>query len=157
MRTALLLLALSLAACGDDPTPPAANIHVTAANSAEPAPAAGNQAAARQEDDDDSSADAAGVLRRYYGFIAKGAWEDAAGLRADPGAAKRLEENFRAYSRYDVEVGTPSKPVASKGFLFVEVPVMITGEFRGGKPFGSTGSVTLRRPAENGGWRVFTG
>jgi len=150
-----LTLALSLAACSDDPAPPAANMHVTVANTAQPEPAAGNSAAVKEEDDD-SSADAAGVLRRYYGFIAKGAWEDAARLRADPDAAKRLEENFRAYSRYAVEVGTPSKPVESKGFLFVEVPVMITGEFRGGKPFGSTGSVTLRR-AKDDGWRVYTG
>jgi hypothetical protein len=44
------------------------------------------------------------------------------------------------------------------------VPVMTTGRFLGGKPFGSSGSVTLRRPApgtdappRERGWRIYTG
>ena len=45
-------------------------------------------------------------------------------------------------------VGTPSRArLEADGMAYVEVPVMITGRFLGGKPFGSTDSVTVRRPS----------
>jgi hypothetical protein len=54
--------------------------------------------------------------------------------------------------------------VAAGGWSFVEVPVMITGTLKGGKGFGSTGSVSLRRaagapeatPAQKE-WHIYTG
>ena len=62
------------------------------------------------------------------------------------------------YRTYRATVGTPSEPVVSGGFLYVEVPVMIVGETMDGKPLATGGSVTMRRPlAGKGGWRIFTG
>ena len=72
-------------------------------------------------------------------------------------ARRRFADNFRAYQSYHADVGVPSEPVASAGFSYVEVPVMIRGAFKGGKPFASAGSVTLRRPSGGGGWQVFVG
>jgi hypothetical protein len=81
-------------------------------------------------------------------------------LRSGGGADReRFAANFRAYEAYQAQPGAPTQPVAQGDFEFVEVPVMITGRFVGGKPFGSTGSVTLRR-ARTGAdrsWRIYTG
>jgi hypothetical protein len=81
----------------------------------------------------------------------------------EPGdeARRRFADNFKAYETYGADVGTPSEPVEANGWAFVEVPVMIRGRFRGGKPFASAGSVTVRRatsgPEVNRGWRIYTG
>ena len=82
----------------------------------------------------------------------------------DQGGAARLTANFDAYRSYRADVGAPSRPVEAGGWQYVEVPVMITGAFKGGKPFASAGSVTLRRavaardaaPAEKR-WHIHTG
>ena len=78
---------------------------------------------------------------------------------------ERFRANFAAYERYRATVGTPGEPVSAGGWIYVEVPVMITGRMRGGKPFGSGGSVSLRRAAPDNeeagprerGWHIYTG
>ena len=70
---------------------------------------------------------------------------------------ERLADNFKAYESYNVQVFPPSRPTRSGDYLFVDVPVMITGNYKSGKSFGSGGRVTMRRRAEGGGWRVYTG
>ena len=65
-------------------------------------------------------------------------------------------DNFAAYERYGALVGTPTVPVRAGGFVWVQLPVMITGRFKGGKPFGSSGNVVMRRPASGGKWQVVT-
>jgi hypothetical protein len=156
-----LPLFLLLAACGreapppaeeakrDSPPPPAAKV--------EPGPAAAAAEAGESED-------AAAVLRLYYRLIGERKYERAAGLRSrGAGDAGRLAETFKAYRSYNVQVGTPGRPARSGDWLYVNVPVMITGSFKGGKTFGSAGSVTMRRavpdraPAAESGWRVYTG
>ena len=106
----------------------------------------------------ENSADAAEVLRSYYAAIERGDFEAAARMRSDEKTdAERLADNFKAYESYKVQVGRPSRPTRSDEYLFVDVPVMITGSYKGGRTFGSGGRVTMRRPAEGGGWRVYTG
>jgi hypothetical protein len=106
------------------------------------------------------------VLRRYYALIEAGKYDAAWAMRtAGRGMdAGRFAAHFKAYESYHSEVGAPSRPVQSEGWVYVEVPVMTTGRFLGGKPFGSAGSVSLRRaapgieaPPPERGWRIYTG
>ena len=147
---------LILAACGNEAAPPAprADEPEIPAPSAVPQPAPAEPDAAEKE----SSADAAEVLRSYYAAIERGDFDAAAGMRSDEETdAERLADNFKSYESYKVQVGRPSRPARSGDYLFVDVPVMITGSYKSGKTFGSGGRVTMRRPAESGGWRVYTG
>jgi hypothetical protein len=110
------------------------------------------------------SGDAAAMLRRYYARIESGDYDGAWAMRSgDDGdeARRRFADNFKAYASYQADVGTPSEPVQAQGWSYVEVPVMIRGTFRGGKPFSSAGSVTVRKadsgPEAGDGWRIYTG
>lgn len=147
MKRLALLLPLALLAC-HKPGPPAAK---------EPEPRRVEPAPPPRSEAGDS---AAAALGRYYSLIEAGHYDDAYALRSGGGADReRFAANFRAYESYQAQAGAPSQPVAQGDFEYVEVPVMITGRFVGGKPFGSTGSVTLRR-ARTGAdreWRIYTG
>ena len=77
---------------------------------------------------------------------------------------ERFLENFKAYESYRATVGAPAGIAEAEGWQYVEVPVMIYGRFRGGKGFGNSGSVTLRRAAgaksataRERGWHIYTG
>ena len=102
--------------------------------------------------------DAAEVMKRYYALIGAGNYAEAYGLREPAKGAPSAEafaENFRRYAEYRATVGTPSEPVESGGWLYVEVPVQTYGRMKDGLPLASGGTVTLRRrPA--GDWRIFT-
>jgi hypothetical protein len=156
IRSLILFALLGLAACGNEaaaPAPKSGEPEIPAPSAA-PQPTRSEPDAAEQE----NSADAAEVLRSYYAAIEHGDFEAAARMRSDEKTdAKRLADNFKAYERYDVQVGRPTRPTRSGEYLFVDVPVMITGSYKGGKTFGSGGRVTMRRAAEGGGWRVYTG
>ena len=90
--------------------------------------------------------EAAEALRRYYDRIEAGDYEAAYAMRTPGGADKaRFVANFRAYERYSAQLGAAGGPVAQGDFDYVEVPVMTTGRFVGGKPFGTSGTVMLRR------------
>jgi len=118
------------------------------------------------EQDREASGDAAATLERYYRRIESGDYDAAWGMRSgDTGdeARRRFADNFRAYERYQADVGTPGEPVEARGWAYVEVPVMIRGTFRGGKAFASSGSVTVRRAispdasAAERGWHIYVG
>ena len=158
IRVLPLLALVSLAACGNEAAAPAPKAEEPdiPAPSAVPQPAPAEPDAAEKE----NSADAAEVLRSYYAAIERGDFEAAARMRSDEKTdARRLADNFKAYETYNVQVMRPSRPTRSGDHLFVDVPVMITGNYKGGKSFGSGGRVTMRRPVESGGggWRVYTG
>lgn len=146
MKRAVLLLPLLLLACGS-PTPHAK--HRESERRTEPAPPPRSEAG-------DS---AAAALGRYYSLIEAGRYDDAYALRSGGTVDRaRFAANFRAYESYHAQPGAASQPASQGDFDYVEVPVMITGRFVGGKPFGSAGSVTLRR-ARGGGdreWRIYT-
>ncbi|HEX8624872.1 MAG TPA: hypothetical protein VF782_07315 [Allosphingosinicella sp.] len=114
--------------------------------------------------DREDSGDAAATLKLYYARIGSGDYDSAWAMRsgeAGDEARRRFADNFRAYDTYQADVGTPSGPVEAKGWAYVEVPVMIRGTFKGGKPFSSAGSVTVRKavsgPEAGYGWRIYTG
>lgn len=115
------------------------------------------------ERDLEESGDAASALKRYYAAIEAGDYDSAWAMRSGESgdeARRRFADNFKAYQSYQADVGTPSGPVEAGGWAYVEVPVMIRGSFRGGKPFASAGSVTVRRSTAADGdrrWRVYTG
>jgi hypothetical protein len=101
--------------------------------------------------------EAAAVLRRYYDRIEAGDYDAAYAMRTAGGADKaRFVANFRAYEYYRAQLGAAGGPATQGGFDYVEVSVMTTGRFVGGKPFGSTGRVMLRRAREgrDRGWYV---
>jgi hypothetical protein len=157
---AFLLPLLLVAACGRDSEPaPEANRQGEAAGPP-PAPALPSRPTESREEE---GGDAAAGLRRYYDLIEAGDYAAAWHMRGrgDEGA-EAFARNFAAYERYRVTLGPASRPVEANGWLYVEVPIQITGRMKGGKPFGSAGSVTMRRPAPAagrgaGGWRIYTG
>jgi hypothetical protein len=160
MRFLPLAALLLLAACGRDPEAPqeAQNL----GRAAQP-PMPELEPPVPTARDREESGDAATTLKRYYARIEAGdydsAWELRSGER-DEAARRRFADNFRAYSTYHADVGAPSEPVAAGGFAYVEVPVMIRGTFKGGKPFATAGSVTVRRATTGEGdrnWRIYTG
>jgi hypothetical protein len=161
MRPQLALLLLLLAAaCDRGPdSPPEADRQAEPAPPPPPPPAKAAEAAEAEEEGEDATA----VLRRYYDLIEAGDYEAAWRMRGrgDEGA-EAFARNFAAYERYRVVLGPATRPVEAEGWLYVEVPIQITGRMKGGKPFGSVGSVTMRRPAPGAGrgaegWRIYTG
>lgn len=93
--------------------------------------------------------EAAEVLQRYYARIASRDYEAAYAMRTAGGADKaRFVANFRAYESYHAQLGAAGGPATQGAFDYVEVPVMTTGRFVGGKPFGTSGTVMLRRARE---------
>ncbi|MBV8685069.1 MAG: hypothetical protein JOZ90_14030 [Alphaproteobacteria bacterium] len=159
MRRLVLLPFLLLAACGDEaPAPKQRAGPVATRTVGPPAPPAPRPSGSRAEG---AAGAAAETLRRYYAAIGAADFGAAWRMRTsnDGLTPERFAANFKAYESYEASVGEPSLPVRAGDWDFVEVPVMITGRMRGGKPFGTSGSVTLRR-AHDGpdrGWRVFTG
>jgi hypothetical protein len=161
MKRAAFCCLLLLASCGSESqTPQRARQRERAAQ----APMPELEPPAETAQDREDSGDAAATLKRYYARIEAGdydaAWSMRSGKAGDE-ARRRFADNFKAYATYQADVGTPSEPVSAQGWSFVEVPVMIRGTFRGGKPFSSAGSVTVRRatsgPEAGGGWRIYTG
>ncbi|HYW17296.1 MAG TPA: hypothetical protein VE891_14235 [Allosphingosinicella sp.] len=161
MRVTVLLGLLVLAACGDerDPTP-----QPRQRDKAAQPPLPELEPPVETAQDREDKGDAAATLKSYYARIRSGDYDSAWSLRSGEAggeAERRFADNFRAYETYEADVGTPSEPVLAGGWAFVEVPVMIRGTFRGGKPFSSAGSVTMRKAnsgADTGsGWRIYTG
>jgi hypothetical protein len=155
-----LLLLLCLAGCSEaEPAKPAPKqkprVEATAASAPAPVPAAEQEA----------GSDARAMLRRYYDHIEAGRYAEAWAMRGgSKQGAEAFARNFAAYQSYRVTVGEPSRPVDAGGWRFVEVPVMITGTLKGGKGFGSAGSISLRRAAGAQGataaqkeWHIYTG
>src|SRR5689334_8628977 len=118
-RIVLLLSILPLAACGRQASAPSAEqAKQPRAVQAEPsrAPLSTEPAGARNK-----AAGAADTLRRYYGLLEAGRYADAWLLRSnahetDPA---QLAAHFKAYEAYQSQIGTPSEPVASQGWIYV--------------------------------------
>jgi hypothetical protein len=174
MRYSITLLLLSLAACSGDAPAPQPDETATAAPAAgaslpnaapTPAPAPAPASAPASAPPASDAGDAAGALRRYYDLVEAGRYSEAWAMRGGaPRDAAAFAASFADYSRYKVTVGQPSEPVSGGGWSFVEVPIQIFGAMKTGKPFGSAGSVTLRRASGAPGatprqrdWHIYTG
>ena len=162
MTRAPILLLLALAGCGRDSPDagsPDRSEPAVAAAPTEATPPAAAGSAGREE-----GRGAIVVLRRYYDHIEAGRYRDAWAMRsASDEGLERFTQNFAAYDRYQVTLGNPTEPVQAEGWRYVEVPIQILGTLKGGKGFGSVGSVTMRRattakaePAQRE-WHIYTG
>jgi hypothetical protein len=163
-RLALLALLIAASCHRQAPAPPPQKHSAPAQGSVPQAQTPLSQPEAQSASHD--AAGAADVLHHYYTLIQAGKYEDAWRMRS---GGRGIDEaqfaaHFKPYESYHPQIGIPSRPVTSQGWVWVEVPVMTTGRFLGGKPFGSAGSVTLRRPAPDTaapagerGWRIYTG
>ena len=163
MRRLTPLLLLALAGCGSEEAaaPPKKGKPAPAQAAPRHAPAPQAEAKALREEGEGPRE----VLARYYGHIEHGRFAEAWAMRsASRAGGVEFARNFAAYGRYRVTIGTPSDPVESGGWAFVEVPIQTFGRFKGGEPFGSAGSITMRRAAGAPGatarekeWHIFGG
>ena len=148
LRRSHLVALFLVAGCGrDEPAPPAE-------------PKRGAEAPTQREPTEAerrTAADAAAARARYYRMIEAGDYRSAYRMRTRGRVdADRFAANYAAYEHFSAVVGAPSFPADADGFTYVQMPVMITGRFKGGKPFGSSGNVTVRRPTQGaaGSWKV---
>ena len=162
MARTLLFLLLALAGCSRDAPATQSDDSNLAPALAAPtkagAPAA-STAAIREE-----GKGAIAVLRRYYDHIEAGRYREAWAMRsASDEGLERFAQNFAAYDRYQVTLGHPTAPAEADGWSYVEVPIQILGTLKGGKGFGSVGSITMRRAttaeadAAQRSWHIYTG
>jgi hypothetical protein len=182
MHRSLLLAAafLAAAACSREPQPAPANPQASS-NMTPPAPPATQPSvSAATEDVRDSTPEpiiekpfapesaqgAANVVQTYYALIEAGDYPGAHALRwdSDTLSLAAFEANFAPYAEYHATVGAPSEIQGAAGSLYVEVPVQTYGRRKDGKPFGSAGTIALRRINDVPGstaterrWRIYTG
>lgn len=150
-----LALALLLSACAEErpAPPPEPELEAKAAAAPAASPAAEDRVPVQ------GGEDAAQVIQTYYALIEARKYAEAYKLREPAPGAPGLEAfaaNFDRYAEYHATIGTPSEPVESGGWLYVEVPVQPYGRMKDGSPLASAGTLTLRRRASGGGWRIFT-
>lgn len=146
-RLKYLCLSLAIAVAGCDSADPPAN----RAEQAAPRPAGRVPTPAELAD----AEAAAAVLRLYYERLGRRDYAGALSLREHKGlSAERFAQGFADYSDYRATVHLPTIPIESGGFVWLEIPVQTYGRRRDGRPFGSVGQVTMRRPARGGDWRL---
>jgi hypothetical protein len=156
-----MLLSLALTACGrsDEPPPkqPQEPDRPPQAPTAPPSPPTVQDDPALRTAAGGS--DAAQIVRRYYALIEKRNYGEAYALREASETAPSLQAfaaNFDRHAEFRVTVGTPSQPVQSGRWFYVEVPVVSYGRFKDGSPLASAGILTLRKPVRGDSWRIFT-
>jgi hypothetical protein len=163
MARRLIVLLLALAGCSRDE--PAAQAPDRSEGAA-PAPTAPIEVAAPPAPaaDRGEGDGATAVLRRYYDHIEAHRYREAWAMRsASDEGLERFIRNFAAYDRYQVTLGHPTAPVEAEGWRYVEVPIQILGTLKGGKGFGSVGSITMRRATTAAAgprqrdWHIYTG
>lgn len=180
-RTLALALTACLAGCGNEPqanlaqsseraSPPAQEENRQSAEPTQPETASSPGTRHAQTDSEapfapESAQDAADVVRDYYALIESGDYEKAWLLRWDSKGSgrNRFVAGFAPYAEYHATVGTPTEIQGAAGSLYVEVPVQLYGRRKDGKPFGSAGTITLRRVNDVPGsteverrWRIYT-
>lgn len=159
-----LLLVMLLAACGGAAPQPESRSLAAAPRAEAPAPAPPLPVPPPSAMPASADADGAvATLRTYYALIAAGRYADAHQLRwtSAPDAAT-FAASFARYADYRANLGAPGPLLAAGGSLYVDVPVQIFGTLKSGAPFGSAGTVTLRRAGDVDGstadqrrWRIY--
>ena len=176
MKTPIILLAAALFASCNQPAGTAGDQAepVRPAARAEPpgAPPPGNASEAARPIVSEapfaphSAQGAADVVQTYYALIEAGEYRQAHRLRWDRDTLSEaaFEAGFAPYSDYHATIGAPSEIQGAAGSSYVEVPVQLYGHRKDGTPFGTAGTITLRRvndvagsTAEQRMWRIYTG
>lgn len=141
-----------LTACGEQPPPPAPERKRAAPTPAPlPAPVPAPTATKPQR------GEATEILRRYYSLIEQRRYAEAHALREPKETdAAAFAAHFDRVATQRVTIGTPSEPVEFEDWLYVEVPIQTYGMMKNGDPIASAGTVTLRKGASGGAWRIFT-
>jgi hypothetical protein len=90
------------------------------------------------------------VAQSYYALVEAGRYGEAWRLWSDGGRASGRTQaafaaGFAAYASYHAQIGGPGPIEGAAGSLYVEVPVVIYGAFRDGRPLHKSGKITLRR------------
>ena len=150
-------LILLLAGCSEEqPSKPPEQKLRAAAPAPKPAPAAPRPGEAPKPAAGASGA--AEVLRLYYDHIENRRYTDAHSLReARQGDdVQAFAAHFDRFASHKVTIGKASEPAAGGDWLYVELPVQTYGTLRDGTPFGSAGTITLRRSKQGGPWRIYT-
>ena len=117
---------------------------------------------------DPKSAQGAGqVLQSYGALLEQGRLAEARKLWSDGGRSSGLsEEGFAAaygkYAEIHAEVGAPGQMEGAAGSSYVEIPLRLYGQLKGGRSFNSVGTATLRRVNDVPGsteeqrrWRIY--
>jgi hypothetical protein len=150
------------AAVSPGPAPAATNETLPTTNATEPGPV--EASLAEPKTSPTSAQGAATVVETYYALIEAGKYREALALRenADSMTAAKFAAGFAKYGEYHATVGAPSEIQGAAGSLYVEVPVQLYGRMKDGKPFGSAGTITLRRANDVPGataaqrrWRIY--
>ena len=163
VRHTFILAVLLAAACGDsaaqkESAPPPAPVPAPVKSAPAPATPVDRTPVSEAPFSSDSAQGAANVLQTYYALIEAGQYEEAFRLREPGKRAPNLDQfiaSFANYAEHHATIGSPSEIAVAGGSSYVEVPVQLYGRLKTGKPFGTVGTVTLRR---SGGkdWRIYT-
>lgn len=180
MRQGLIVLALAAtcAACQQRETPRGSEVLEPANVSAAPAPEAiqpgepgglpDDRNLVEEGPIDPNSAQGAGqVLQSFGALLEQRRFAEARRLWFDGGGASGLsEEGFaEAYGKYaeiHAEIGAPGRMEGAAGSSYVDISLRLYGRLKGGDPFNSVGTVTLRRVNDVPGstdeqrrWRIY--
>lgn len=96
-----------------------------------------------------SPAAAVQVVRDYYRAVEAGRMAEAADLREDGGV-----EDVAPFLSLQAEVAGARPAEGPPGFVYVRVPVALTGRFVTGGDYRAAGVVTLRRRPQAQRWRI---
>lgn len=114
-----------------------------------------------------SAQGAARVLQGYAALLEQRRFNEARRLWSDGGRASQLSEAgfAEAHDRYaeiHAEVGAPRPIEGAAGSAYVDIPIRFYGRLKGGAPFNSAGTATLRRvndvpgsTAEQRRWHIY--
>lgn len=143
------LLVLLLAGCGAEE-----EARAPAGNAAKAAPAGPAYAPTPTEVADMEAAAAA--LRLYYAHLGRKDYRAAWALRDRRAGLdyERFAASFARYRDYHADVGTPSYPAESDGFVWIDAPVQTWGTQADGERFGSVGRVLMKRRVGTRQWKL---
>jgi hypothetical protein len=107
------------------------------------------------------------VLNSYAALLEQRRFAEAWRLWSDSGRVSQLSEEVFAnrygqYAELHAEIGAPGPMEGAAGSAYVDIPTRLYGQLKGGKPFNSVGTATLRRANDVPGsteeqrrWRIY--
>lgn len=97
-----------------------------------------------------SAQGAAQVGQTYFALIGERKFAEARRLWGDKGAASgktaaEFADAFERYEAFHANLGAPGPIEGAAGSLYVEVPTIVYGKLKSGRPINMAGHITLRR------------